>query len=399
MYTDVAERWLEQEPGLEEVQRQFLLKALRYYREFTRDDEGGADRRAEAARAHRRVGDIQRRLEVSPDAERAYREAASRFRRLADENPARREFVEELAASRQALGDLLVQTKRHTAAEAEYRAAVALREQLLNGSADPARACRDLGLSVGRLARALQLTGRTADAADAFERAVGLLDGPPAGAEYENRLGEALAHLADLRGGEGRREQALRLLEQSAGHRRAALAMRPRDPALRRALADVLTNRGAVQSRLGNHGGAERSYREALAVRGRLADDFPMTPSYRAGLARTHAALADSHHSAGDHPAAITSYRAAADLWGQLAREHPASPGHARDLAWLLATCPETSVRDPARAVESARSAVALAPQGGDCRRALGAALLRAGDARAAVAELDRAVALRGRRP
>jgi Flp pilus assembly protein TadD len=39
---------------------------------------------------------------------------------------------------------------------------------------------------------------------------------------------------------------------------------------------------------------------------------------------------------------------------------------------------------------------VALAPQGGDCRRALGAALLRAGDARAAVAELDRAVALHG---
>jgi tetratricopeptide (TPR) repeat protein len=157
-----------------------------------------------------------------------------------------------------------------------------------------------------------------------------------------------------------------------------------------------MTHLGAAQFRLRDHGGAERSYREALTVRGRLADDFPKTPGYRGDLARTHAALADLHDAAGNHPAAVTSYRAAADLWGQLARDHPASPGHARDLAWLLATCPETSVRDPGRAVESARRAVALAPRGGDCRRALGAALLRAGDARAAVAELDLAVALRG---
>ncbi len=396
MYTAVAERWLSQEPGLEEIQRQFLLKALGYHREFTRYEEGGAEPRAAAARAYRRVGDIQRRLEVFPDAEWAYRKAASRFRRLADKNPARREFVEELAACHQALGDLLVQTKRHAAGEAEYRAAVALREQLLDGSADPARARRDLGVSVARLGRALQLTGRTAPAADAFERAVGLLAGSADGAEYESRLAEALGYLAEIRGGEGRREQALRLLEQSVGHRRTALALRPRDPALRRGLADVVTHLGAAQFRLDDCAGAERSYREALALRGRLAEDFPMTPSYRADLARTHAALADMHHSAGNHPAAITSYRAAAELWAQLTREHPASPGHARDLAWLLATCPETSVRDPGRAVESGRRAVALAPQGGDCRRALGVALLRAGDARAAVTELDRAVERHG---
>src|SRR5262249_13687827 len=153
----------------------FLLKALNYYQEFTRDGKGGAEPRAAAARAYRRVGDIQRRLEVFPEAERAYREAASRFRRLAEENPARREFAEELAACHQALGELLLQTKKHAAGEAEYRAAVALREQLLNGSADPARDRRDLGVSVGRLALVLQLTGRAAPAADLFVRAVGLL--------------------------------------------------------------------------------------------------------------------------------------------------------------------------------------------------------------------------------
>src|SRR5438132_1244801 len=59
MYTEVAERLLGQEPELEEVQREFLLKALAYYTKFA--GAGGDDptaRRA-AAEAYRRVGDIQ----------------------------------------------------------------------------------------------------------------------------------------------------------------------------------------------------------------------------------------------------------------------------------------------------------------------------------------------------
>src|SRR5262249_61325675 len=38
MYTDVAERWLDQEPHMEGVQREFLLRALEYYREFAQDE-------------------------------------------------------------------------------------------------------------------------------------------------------------------------------------------------------------------------------------------------------------------------------------------------------------------------------------------------------------------------
>lgn len=399
MYTDVAERWLDQEPELEGVQREFLLKALAYYQEFARDDRGNQEVRAAAARAYRRVGDIQRRMEVFPDAENAYREAVARFRRLAEEYPARREFAEELAACHHALGELLVQTKRHSASEAEYREAIALRERLLDGSANPARSRRDLGASVTRLGRVVQLTGRTDQAADQYERALDLLGEPPdpptAGTVYEQRRGEALVYLAELRGRAGRAEQAVRLLEQSIGHRRAALAAQPRDAARRRALADTLTQLASTLGWLNDSDATVRAHREAIILRDRLADDFPRTPAYRADLARSHADLADVLHSIGDHTPAAESYRQAAGQWDRLARDFPGSPGHARDLAWLLATCPEASVRDPDRAVEAARQAVAVAPEGGDCRRALGAALLRAGDHRGAVAELDKAVTLR----
>jgi Flp pilus assembly protein TadD len=57
--------------------------------------------------------------------------------------------------------------------------------------------------------------------------------------------------------------------------------------------------------------------------------------------------------------------------------------------------CPSQELRDPGRAVTLARSATALAPQGGDCWRALGAALCRSEKWAEAVEALNKVVALR----
>jgi serine/threonine protein kinase/tetratricopeptide (TPR) repeat protein len=398
-YTDVAEGWLEQEPGLEDLQRQFLLKALEYYQEFARDDARGWEVRFAAARAYRRIGDIQQRLEALGEAERAYAEAAGRLHRLAGEFPARREVREELAGCRHAEGNLRAQTKRHAEAEASYREAVSLWEQLRSDAPDPVRASRDLGVSVSALGRLLQQTGRSAEAAEAYDRAVVLLDQPPdrspKGMAYESHFAATLVYLAEIRNDGGRLEQARQLLRRSIEHRRAALKGRPRNPTYRRTLAEALTRLAGIQTRLGEKARAEDSYLEALAIQDRLADDFPMTALYRAELARVHTGLADLLHTTGRSREAVESYHRAADQWGRLVHDFPSSPGHARDLAWLLATCPQPSVRDPAGAVEWGRRAVSQAPRGGDCRRALGAALVGAGDWRGAIAELDQAVALR----
>src|SRR5262249_38480032 len=92
MYTEVAERWLEQEPEMEEVQREFLLKALRFYQEFA--GERGTDPavRLATGMAYRRVGDIERKLGEQAKAEAAYGPAVHLFRRLADDFPARPEY-------------------------------------------------------------------------------------------------------------------------------------------------------------------------------------------------------------------------------------------------------------------------------------------------------------------
>jgi serine/threonine-protein kinase len=65
------------------------------------------------------------------------------------------------------------------------------------------------------------------------------------------------------------------------------------------------------------------------------------------------------------------------------------------NLAWFLANSPDPKFRDPARAVEVARKAIELAPQGGGDQNTLGVAHYRAGDWKASVAALEKSVELR----
>jgi eukaryotic-like serine/threonine-protein kinase len=69
-------------------------------------------------------------------------------------------------------------------------------------------------------------------------------------------------------------------------------------------------------------------------------------------------------------------------------------------LAWLLATCPDATLRDPGRAVALAEKAVALRRTSGNCWNTLGVARYRAEDWRGALAALVQSLKLRqGRGP
>ena len=82
MYTQVAERWLADQPGMQAVQREFLEKVLQYYEEFRLEKGRDPQERYEAAYAYYRVGEIRFRLGQYADAEKAYRQAVSAFEAL-----------------------------------------------------------------------------------------------------------------------------------------------------------------------------------------------------------------------------------------------------------------------------------------------------------------------------
>jgi serine/threonine protein kinase/Flp pilus assembly protein TadD len=85
---------------------------------------------------------------------------------------------------------------------------------------------------------------------------------------------------------------------------------------------------------------------------------------------------------------AIAAFRKAIDIDPKLSLAHDS-------LAWILATRPETELRDSNRAVALAKRAVELKPEAGYFWNTLGAAQYRAGDWKAAVAALEKSMDLR----
>jgi tetratricopeptide (TPR) repeat protein len=90
-----------------------------------------------------------------------------------------------------------------------------------------------------------------------------------------------------------------------------------------------------------------------------------------------------AYHGLNQYDKALADYTKALELQPDAVCEN--------NLAWLLATCPETKLRDPKRAVDLAQKAVKTAPKEGNVWVTLGVAQYRMGDWQAAAAALQQA--------
>jgi serine/threonine protein kinase/Flp pilus assembly protein TadD len=131
-------------------------------------------------------------------------------------------------------------------------------------------------------------------------------------------------------------------------------------------LACILQAKGKVDA-------AIAEYLEA----GRLQKDFPAA----------HYHLGNALAFKGQRESAIAAYCKAIASAPQHAAAH-------NNLAWLLATCPDPKVRDPARAIDLAKKAVVLAPKQAKYWNTLGIAHYRAGDWEAANHALKQSMGL-----
>ena len=105
-----------------------------------------------------------------------------------------------------------------------------------------------------------------------------------------------------------------------------------------------------------DHGDLHFNLAHALRLTGRLNEAIEQYRIALQGgphLANAHNDLGNLLLQRGRGPEAIAQYQAAIDL-------HPANPLFLNNLAWLMATCPQASVRNGARAVELAQQAERL---------------------------------------
>ena len=124
MYTEVAQKWLEDRPGQDNVQRELLQKAARLYEVFLGEEGSDPEVRERTALASYRVARIRHSLRQIDEAEQAYRRAIDLQEHLCTDFPANARYRQELAQSFTWLGELLRETGRpFREAEQAYRSA------------------------------------------------------------------------------------------------------------------------------------------------------------------------------------------------------------------------------------------------------------------------------------
>jgi protein O-mannosyl-transferase len=276
------------------------------------------------------------------------------------------DFVEALNN----LGIALKQTGQLEGAIAEFKKAVAV---------DPT-----LADSHFNLGNALLAAGRTDEAIGQFRQA---LEINPAFADARNNLGSAYKQA-------GRMDEAIDQFRQ-------ALKINPR-------FAGAWFNLGSVSLRTGRLEEAIDAFRQAVEINPNFADacnnlGLALLQSRRADEAagwfqktlgiqpdhlEAHVGLGMARLQNGRVDEAIVQFQQALEI-------EPRNIGVRNRLAWILATCPEDSLRNSARAVELAREADQLA--GGDnpvILRTLAAAYANAGRFAEAMAAGERALQL-----
>jgi serine/threonine protein kinase len=291
MYTQVAEKWLAEQPQMEPLQREFLEKALKYYTEFSQESSHDPAVRFEAARANRRAADIRKRLGAIEPAKKSYEETIVRLEALAAEFPGVPEYRQQLALalSKYAvpLGDMGDRSGR---SEQLFRRVLAMQEKLAVEFPSDADYRRDLGSGQWHLAQVLggspASKQRSQERMSLYRSSLAIYQSLaaefPAVPEYQGYV--ARGHLSLSR-------TVTRAKEDEAYWRSALeiyeklVADYPNVSLYRHYLAEAYWS-VSVSSSLPPEE-SEQLLRKALVQQERLAAEFPAVMDYRYDLART----------------------------------------------------------------------------------------------------------------
>jgi tetratricopeptide (TPR) repeat protein len=404
MFTEVAEKWLAQQPQLEPLQKQFLEEALRFYEEFAQEQGTDPELRLETAHAHHRVGQIRYKLGEYVPAEEAFRRAIALLEQLRAEFPSEPRYWVALAESYSSAATTLSVRERHEEAERELSQVLVLRQRLVADFPDVANYRQDLALAYSQLAVHQLNTGRLPQAEDSCTQAIDLFEKLQAelasAAECRLQLAICRRHLGLVLVNRGRPQEGVKLLRQSGAVLERLVKDSPMEPAYRLHLAWNLWWLGVhLEETLSPE--VEEAFRRAVALDEKLAADFPNVPEYRGHLALCNHHLGEVLVETRRPEEAEKAYRQALVLWQRLHEECPDRADLTNrwvltlgNLTELFTTYPETKYRNPVEALKLAKQAVQLRPDVSEGWNALGIAFYRNGDWQSAVRALDRSVEL-----
>jgi serine/threonine protein kinase/tetratricopeptide (TPR) repeat protein len=341
IYLQVAEDRVPRDPRQEEKEHELLRKALVFYREFAEQNSADMAVSLEVVRANRRVGDIERLVGQHGGAAKTYAVAIARAEQLVKDFPGKPEYAYELAASRNAFGEILAETGKLAAADEQFHEAIRILTQLDLPAAheyqvELARSHHGLGLT-------LKQRGQRSKADKVFQQAIELQ--AKLATDFPH-MPHYRAHLAQMHRSAGRWQYLGPGDDRAANeHLRSAIKLLrglvkdfPTVPLYRQQLAAAL-------GELGIQDWSTRcNWQEIIDLLTRLASDFPTVPGYRADLALAIHNAAYQQFLGGDLGLAAAGLRKGLDMCRTLARDFPKVTRYRASFAVALLNCAAASI-------------------------------------------------------
>jgi tetratricopeptide (TPR) repeat protein len=325
---------------LERVDRDLLQKGLAFYEKFAQANSANTLLQGESGKAYQRAGYLHLILGQQDKAEAAYRKAMAILERLTEEFPADAEHRRLLLNAYHWLGQILKRTGRAQEAASLLQKNVTVSEQLV-------------------------------------------IDFPTV-ADYRNHLCQARCALGDVLEEAGQHAEAEQSYRRALDLARQLLADFPTVAEYRQTLTQSQASLSRWLIQAGRLPEAEQACRETMLLHEKLAAAFPNEPAFRDGPALCHVGLGDVLWVADRFAEAETEYQRALQV-------RPDCGDANWKLAWFLVNCAETPRRNPARAIELTRKALARKANSGHYWKTLGLAYYRTGQWDAAIAALKMA--------
>ncbi|MBI4908374.1 MAG: protein kinase [Acidobacteria bacterium] len=323
-------------PGTTQARQLIVQKAIEYLNNLSRDAAGDENLQKELATAYQRVGDLQGNPSVANLGDTAaamasYSKALSLRQDILKQYPSDAPLKAELAATRIAMGDILVTNGSGKEALEQYSKGHSVLEDLARQNPSNRRVKTLLVRSHQELAALFAASGDIAKAKELSTGSLRLSEELADSAKPDTLRNVAVAHsrvaavlerTGDLAGAQQNYQRAL------SEYRR--IATKP-NVQQQREISIIEEDLGRVLLAR-NDPAAQEHFRTALSIRRELAVNDPKNAQAARDLAFIEMRLADS----APPPAALQGYRRALEMFRTLAEKDPSNLIARRDLALVF---------------------------------------------------------------
>jgi serine/threonine-protein kinase len=340
-HTGVSEDFLLKEPQFKALRDRLLKAAADFYGKLGALLEGETDRgsRRALAQANFKLAQLTYQVGRIDDALAAHRAVLAAREALASSPGAGVEAPADVGQSLVAIGELLHELGKTGEARAAFERARSILSER-EGPGAPAASARDVRIAASnRLGWLDHTTGRHDQAIEALEQARALhgAEDPGQPLSKASRLERSYTLSAlglVLEEGRGKTAEALAAHDATLALRRKLAEEFPEDTALKASVAQSHLNRGNVLNLMGRSAEALAEFEVSKEIRLGLVRENPSVGVFRSRLVDSHRQLGRLHWNAGKMSDAEREFRAALEQAKALADDHPSVTEYRANVAY-----------------------------------------------------------------